>query len=85
MNLTDLISAKLVDLPPNHQAEVLRYVLALTGEPSYPEPHTPERTTGILQRTWGAWGGKSREEIDSTLAIMRDEWDRDQSWPVIEP
>ncbi len=85
MNITDLISAKVVDLPPNHQAEVLRYVLALTGEPSYPEPHNPEQTAVILQRAWGAWGNMSREEIDSMIANMRDEWDRDQAWPDIQP
>ena len=85
MNVTDLITAKVVDLPPNHQAEVLRYVLALTGEPPYPEPHNPERTAVILQRTWGAWGNLSREEINSTLAMMRDEWDRDEAWSDIQP
>ncbi len=81
MNITDLISAKVVDLPPDHQAEVLRYVLALTGDPLYPEPHNPKRTAVILQRTWGAWGNMSREEIDSALATIRDEWDRDEAWP----
>jgi hypothetical protein len=79
MNITDLITAKVVNLPPDHQAEVLRYVLALTGEPPYPEPHNPERTVVILQRTWGAWGNMSREEIDCTLARMRNEWDRDEA------
>ncbi len=44
MNITGLITAKVVNLPPDHQAEVLRYVLALIGEPPYPEPHNPERT-----------------------------------------
>ena len=84
MNITDLITAKVFDLPPDHQAEVLRYVLALTGEPPYPEPYNSERTADILQRTWGAWGKMSLEDIDSTLAIMRDEWDRDELWPDVQ-
>ena len=85
MNITDLISAKVADLPLNHQAEVLRYVLALTGEPPYPESHNPERTAVNLQRTWGAWGNMDREEIDSMIANMRNEWDRDQAWPGNQP
>ncbi len=85
MNITDLITAKVVDLPPDHQAEVLRYVLSLAGEPHYPETHNPKRTEVILQRTWGAWENLSREKIDSTLAMMRDEWDRDEAWPDIQP
>ncbi len=85
MNITDLITSKVVNLPPNYQVEVLRFVLTLTGEPPYPEPYNPERTAVILQRTWCAWGNMSREEIDSTLAMMRDEWDRDEAWPDIQP
>ena len=85
MNIPDLISAKVVDLPPNHQAEVLRYVLALTGELSYSETHNSERRSVILQRTWGAWGNMSREEVDSTLATIRDDWDRDEALLDIQP
>ncbi len=85
MNTTDLIAAKVAGLPPIRQAEILRYILALGGEPSYIEPHSLERTEAILQRTWGAWGRMSREEIDHSLAAFRDEWERDLPWPVIEP
>jgi len=85
MNIPDLNTAKVVALPPNHQAEVLRYVLALTGEPPYLGPHNLERTADILQKTWGAWGNMSREKIDSMIANMRDEWNRDETWPDIQP
>ena len=85
MKTTELIAAKVAGLRPIRQAEILRYIQGLDGEPSYIEPHAPERTEAILQRTWGAWGRMSREDIDHSLAALRDEWERDLSWPVTEP
>ncbi|BBL76722.1 hypothetical protein [Methylomagnum ishizawai] len=77
MNTLDLIAA--AALPPGQQAEILRYVLALAGEPSPVEAQGPERTQTILRRAWGAWGRADRDEIDRTLAALRDEWERDFS------
>lgn len=56
MNTLDLIAAKTATLPAQQQAEILRYVLALSGEPAYVEPQRPERTQIILQKTWGGVG-----------------------------
>jgi len=35
----------------------------------------------VLQRTWGAWGQGSKEEIDQTIAAMHDEWERSTPAP----
>jgi hypothetical protein len=85
MNTTEMIAARVAGLPPTQQAEILRYVLALAGEPAYPEPQSPERTEAILSSAWGAWGAMDRDSIDHTLATLRNEWERDTPLPGTEP
>ena len=85
MGYADLISSKVARLPADRQAEVLRYVEAVAGEPSARGQHSPDQADAILQQAWGAWGRMSREEIDCKLAEMRDEWERGLPWPKLEP
>lgn len=82
MGYADLISSKVARLPVDRQAEVLRYVEAVEGEPSARGQHLPDQADAILQR---AWGRMSREEIDRKLAEMRGEWERDLPWTKVEP
>jgi len=77
MGYVDLISSKVARLPADRQAEVLRYIEAVEGEPSARGQHSPDQADAILQRAWGAWGRMSKEEIDRKLAEMRDQWNRD--------
>jgi hypothetical protein len=85
MDYADLISSKVARLPVDRQAEVLRYVEAVEGEPSARGQHSPDQADAILQRAWGAWGRMSKEEIDRKLAEMRGEWERDLPWTKVEP
>jgi len=78
MHYAELCRDKIAVLPTEQQAEILRYIEAVAGEPTCRGIHSPERDK-ILREAWGAWGRMSQEEIDRTLAAMRDEWDRDPS------
>ncbi len=83
--MPNLISSKVARLPVDRQAEVLRYVEAVEGEPSARGQYSPDQADAILQRAWGAWGRMSKEEIDRKLAEMRGEWKRDLPWTKVEP
>ncbi len=85
MSYAELISSKVTRLPPDRQAEVLRYVEAIAGEPSARGQHSPDETDAILQQAWGVWGRMSKEEINRKLAEMRDAWERGLPWPKVEP
>ena len=84
MHYAELCREKIAVLPADRQAEILRYIEAVAGEPSCREPHSPQQAK-ILREAWGAWGRMSQEEIDRTLAAMRGEWDRDPPWNGSEP
>ena len=75
MQYAELIAEKVAVLPHERQAEILRYIEALAGEPASREQYTGDQIEAVSQRAWGAWGQSSREEIDRTLADMREEWD----------
>lgn len=76
MQYAELIAEKVNKLPSDRQAEILRYVEALAGEPANREEFSQDQIGAILERTWGAWGTSSREDIDQTLEAMREEWER---------
>jgi hypothetical protein len=80
MAYADLIAAKVAGLPLDRQAEILRYVEAVAGEPACRASLSSEQREDILRRAWGAWGATSPDDIDRTLAEMRGEWERDLPW-----
>lgn len=84
MQYAERIAEKIAGLPCDQQAEILRYVEAVAGKPSSREPYSVEQTGIILRQAWGSWGRMSREEIDHTLADMREAWERDLPWPGTE-
>jgi hypothetical protein len=77
MHYAEMIAEKAALLPFEQQAEILRYIEAVAGQPVSREAHTIEQSGIILQQAWGAWGQVKREEIDGILADMRDEWQSD--------
>lgn len=85
MQYAELIAEKVNKLPSNRQAEILRYVEALAGEPANREAFFQDQISAILERAWGAWGTSSRESIDRTLANMREEWERGPSEFGLKP
>jgi hypothetical protein len=73
----DLIAHKVAALPPEKQAEVLRYVDALAGTASPRVSLSDSDIQTVLERTRGAWGSLGLDEVDAGVAAMRDEWTRD--------
>jgi len=62
------------DTPPKPDKEI-RVVVVMDVEKSKPDkPDVRE----VLQNTRGAWSeGKTLDEIDAEIQIMRSEWDRE--------
>jgi hypothetical protein len=84
MRYADLIWNKIARLSADRQAEVLRYIDAVEGEPSTRGQHSPDQTDTILQQAWGAWGQMAKEEIDQKIAEMRQEWQRELLPPKVD-
>ena len=80
MGYIDLIAHKLLELSPDQQAEVLRFVQAVAGQP-LPRASDHERLDEILSGSWGAWGQAAVSVIDAELMTVRDEWSRESLWP----
>lgn len=84
MRYADLIWSKITRLSPDRQAEVLRYIDAIEGEPSTRGRHSPDQIDAILQQAWGAGGQMTKEDIDRKIAEMRAEWQRELSPPKVD-
>ncbi len=53
-------------------------VIVVLDAPQYQEEHAREPVHVLLQRTRGALGrGKTLQEIDQEIQIMRKEWERE--------
>jgi hypothetical protein len=79
MGYIDLIAHKLLELSPDQQAEVLRFVQAVAGQP-LARGADSERLDEILKGSWGAWGQAAVSVIDAELMAVRDEWSGDALW-----
>jgi hypothetical protein len=79
MGYIDLIAHKLLELSPDQQAEVLRFVQAVAGQPLARASHQ-DRLDEILNGAWGAWGSAAVPAIDAELVAVRDEWSREALW-----
>jgi hypothetical protein len=55
-----------------------RHRLQVTIIDASPPQHSAQEVHRMLEATRGAWGrGKTLEEIDAEIDLMRAEWDRD--------
>ncbi len=64
-----------INQTPPELDEERRVVVVMNVEKSAAKPKKNIRE--ILERTRGAWGkGKTRDEIDAEINIMRSEWER---------
>ncbi len=79
MGYIDLIAHKLLELSPDQQAEVLRFVQAVAGQP-LARASDHDRLEDVLKGSWGAWGQAAVSTIDAELAAVREEWSREALW-----
>jgi hypothetical protein len=79
MGYVDQITHKLLELSPDQQAEVLRFVQAVAGQP-LARGADRDRLDEILAGSWGAWGQAAVSTIDAQLRVVRDEWSGDAMW-----
>jgi hypothetical protein len=64
-----------INQAPPEVDEERRVVVVMNVEKSAAKPK--QNIHEVLERTRGAWGkGKTRDEIDAEINIMRSEWER---------